>query len=126
MSKKSETSLEESLIVMDIADRLRRHDKQMDVVTDLESSRYALKDRIRGFYAKQGHDVDDQIIETAIEQRINQRLVHKPLKGVQSQMADYALTLSKSGYRIAVAGVVAAGCIAGLGWGLLDLLLVLV
>lgn len=86
-STAGETDLRDSLVVMDIADRLRRRDTQLDQASDVAARRQALKHRLRQLYARQHIAIDDDTLEQAIDQRLDQRLTYRPARGLSAWLA---------------------------------------
>lgn len=80
-------SLEESLVVMDIADRLRRRQDRLAQASDVQARRDALRQRLRSLYARQGIDIDEATLEKAIEQSLDQRLTHTQPSGFSAMLA---------------------------------------
>jgi hypothetical protein len=85
--RRSGPGLEDSLIVMDIADRMRRRADTLDQASDYESRRQALRDRLRQLYRAQGIDIDPVTLDAAIEQHMARRLTHRPARGLLAALA---------------------------------------
>ena len=85
--------LSESLLVMDIADRLRRREDRLDQASDLSAQRRALRERLRDLYARQGIEVAERTLDQAIDKRLAQRLTHRPARGVSAALARFYVRL---------------------------------
>ncbi|RJS94151.1 DUF6384 family protein [Salinisphaera sp. Q1T1-3] len=83
----SRPGLEDSLVVMDIADRMRRRADTLDRASDYESRRQALRERLEGLYAAQHIDIDTATLDAAIEQHLARRLTHRPARGLAAALA---------------------------------------
>lgn len=81
------SDLQDSLVVMDIADRLRRRDAELAQATDVSARRQMLKQRLRQLYERQQMTVSDDTLEQAIDQRLSQRLTYQPARGLSAWLA---------------------------------------
>ncbi|WP_353220427.1 DUF6384 family protein [Salinisphaera sp. S4-8] len=63
MPTRDPAGLEESLVVMDIADRMRRRADTLDQASDYAARRQALHERLSRLYAAQGIEIDSQTLD---------------------------------------------------------------
>lgn len=82
-----DTSLAESLVVMDVADRLRRRDDRLSQATDIEARRKVLRARLNQLYARQGIDMAPATLDRAIAQTLDHRLLHQSPRGISAALA---------------------------------------
>ena len=87
MPTRDPAGLEESLVVMDIADRMRRRADTLDQASDYAARRQALHERLSRLYAAQGIEIDSQTLDRAIEQHLSRRLTHRPARGPAAALA---------------------------------------
>ena len=80
----SRPGLEDSLVVMDIADRMRRRADTLD---------RALRERLVQLYKAQGIAIDTDTLDSAIEQHMARRLTYRPARGLAAALARFYVRL---------------------------------
>ena len=89
----SRPGLEDSLVVMDIADRMRRCADTLDQASDYDSRRRALRERLLQLYKAQGITIDTDTLDAAIEQHMARRLTYRPARGLAAALARFYVRL---------------------------------
>ena len=89
----SRPGLEDSLVVMDIADRMRRRADTLDQASDYDSRRRALRERLVQLYKAQGIAVDTDTLDSAIEQHMARRLTYRPARRLAAALARFYVRL---------------------------------
>jgi len=85
---KKKDSFEETLLIMDAVDELRRQEEyfnqKMDSVTDAEE----MKERLRKLYKQSDIDVSDEILDKAVKAKQEERFTyHPPEKSMSARLA---------------------------------------
>lgn len=102
--------IDDLMIAMDAVDTLRHETSLLEAELFSDERKTSLKVRLRQYYAEQGIEVTDEILEKAVEDMDKNRFVHTPLKaGLASTLAHMWVDRARLGKRAAIAAVAVIG-----------------
>lgn len=97
------------MLALDAVDTIRHETSVLESELASGDRREALKARLREYYAGQGIDVSDEVLETAVRDMDKNRFVHEPLKpGLASLLATVYVRRVAYGVRAGVAACAVA------------------
>lgn len=102
MTKTGNPSLEESLLTMDIVDKIRHEEALLDEYANDEERAQKLKEHLANVYRQQGIDVSDDVLEEGVKASMEGRFVHKPVtKGFAVKLANIYIQRGRWGKQLA-------------------------
>ncbi len=109
---------QDALLVMDVVDELRRQEQHLAQFANADSNGQAIKERLRQLYKANGIDVSDDVLDRAVQAKLDERFVyHPPARSLQTRLAGAYINRSKlAPYTLPIA----IGCATvGVGYELL-------
>lgn len=98
--------IDDLMIAMDAVDTLRHKTSLLETELTSDERKTALKVGLRQYYAEQGVDVTDEILDKAVEDMDKNRYVHVPLKqGFANSLAHMWVDRGRIGKKLAITGV---------------------
>lgn len=111
-------ALDDLLLTMDMVDELRHRENELHQHSDTAGQREALRARLRAFYARQGLEVSDTIIDEAITAHLDNRFAYRaPRESFALRLArvyvDRVRWFRRVGLATAMVALVSGGYWAG-------------
>lgn len=114
MTTNSTVRLEDAMLTMDVVDRLRHRDSELQSLAANEGGTQALKERLAAIYRSQGIEVPEDILEAGIQAQRDQRYIYNPPTGASAWLAHRWIDrkrLGKIGSIVALATALTGGIV---------------
>ncbi|MCX6709450.1 MAG: DUF6384 family protein [Candidatus Woesearchaeota archaeon] len=117
MTGKNDVSIEEFMRIMDVADALKKQEKEVKTQLSLDEQKGNIRERLRKTYQQMGAEVSDEHLDAAIEDYFSQLYKFKqPEKNLANKIAEAYVNREKI-FKKYVAPGICIGAIALSGWG---------